>query len=71
MTSRRPGGGATPCAAASTRSRRTACPRPVLDSARRPVAVVSVWGPADRVTPARFEALGALVREAALSLTNA
>jgi len=44
---------------------------PVLDSARRPVAVVSVWGPADRVSPARFEALGALVREAALSLTNA
>jgi DNA-binding IclR family transcriptional regulator len=44
---------------------------PVLDSARRPVAVVSVWGPAGRVTDARFEALGALVRDAALSLTNA
>ena len=41
---------------------------PVLDSARRPVAVLSVWGPADRVTDDRFEVLGALVREAAQTL---
>lgn len=33
---------------------------PVLDLAGRPVAVVSVWGPGERVTEDRFEALGAL-----------
>lgn len=42
---------------------------PVLDSARRPIAVVSVWGPGDRVTEARFDALGALVRDAAQAIT--
>ncbi len=44
---------------------------PVLDSARRPVAVLSVWGPGDRVNDARFEVLGTLVRDAALGLTTA
>lgn len=44
---------------------------PVLDTARRPIAVVSVWGPGDRVTEARFDALGALVRDAAQSITPA
>jgi DNA-binding IclR family transcriptional regulator len=30
--------------------------------------VLSVWGPADRVTDDRFEVLGALVRDAAQTL---
>jgi DNA-binding IclR family transcriptional regulator len=42
---------------------------PVLDTAHRPIAVVSVWGPGDRVTEARFDALGALVRDAAQAIT--
>lgn len=33
---------------------------PVLDLSGRPVAVVSLWGPGDRLTADRFEALGAL-----------
>jgi DNA-binding IclR family transcriptional regulator len=33
---------------------------PVLDVAGRPVAVVSIWGPPDRITADRFDALGAL-----------
>ena len=32
----------------------------MLDVAERPVAVVSVWGPSERLTEDRFEALGAL-----------
>jgi IclR family acetate operon transcriptional repressor len=32
----------------------------VLDLAERPIAVVSVWGPSERLTESRFEALGAL-----------
>lgn len=32
---------------------------PVLDLARHPVAVVSLWGPSDRLTEDRFAALGA------------
>ncbi len=43
---------------------------PVLDAARRPVAVVSVWGPQDRINETRFDALGILVRDAALGLTS-
>jgi DNA-binding IclR family transcriptional regulator len=42
---------------------------PVLDTAHRPIAVVSVWGPGDRVTEDRFDTLGALVRDAARTLT--
>ncbi|MFI1966475.1 IclR family transcriptional regulator [Streptomyces pathocidini] len=38
---------------------------PVLDGARRPFAIVSVWGPRDRVPQERFAGLGALVRGAA------
>ena len=34
---------------------------PVLDAARRPVAVISIWGPPERVTAKRFPALGRLV----------
>jgi DNA-binding IclR family transcriptional regulator len=43
---------------------------PVLDVSGRPVAVMSIWGPASRVAESRFEALGALAREAALDLLH-
>jgi DNA-binding IclR family transcriptional regulator len=42
---------------------------PVLDTAGRPLAVLSIWGPASRVTEARFDALGTLARDAAHSIT--
>jgi DNA-binding IclR family transcriptional regulator len=38
---------------------------PVLDVGGRPVAVLSVWGPRERLTEARFETLGALAVEGA------
>jgi DNA-binding IclR family transcriptional regulator len=38
---------------------------PVLDSSGRPAAVLSIWGPANRVTEARFDALGELACDAA------
>ncbi|MGH3359334.1 MAG: IclR family transcriptional regulator [Nocardioidaceae bacterium] len=38
---------------------------PVLDSGGRPLAVVSIWGPGSRLTDVRFDALGAVAREAA------
>ncbi len=38
---------------------------PVLDASGRPVAVVSIWGPGDRLTADRFPELGALAVEAA------
>lgn len=34
---------------------------PLLDAAGHPVAVLSIWGPPDRVTAKRFASLGALV----------
>ena len=40
---------------------------PVLDEGR-PVAVISVWGPSDRITEDRFDRLGALVVDAAHEL---
>jgi DNA-binding IclR family transcriptional regulator len=42
---------------------------PVLDDSS-PVAVISVWGPSDRISEARFEELGRLVREAADELAQ-
>jgi DNA-binding IclR family transcriptional regulator len=42
----------------------------VLDPAGRPVAVVSIWGPPDRVPVARFAALGELCAEAAADLVR-
>ena len=45
----------------------SAPPAPVLDGGR-PVAVVSIWGPPDRVPPARFGALGQLAAGAAEEL---
>ena len=41
---------------------------PVLD-AGRPVAVVSIWGPGDRITEERFDELGRLARDAADELS--
>lgn len=43
---------------------------PVLDSSERPLAVLSIWGPANRVTEARFEALGELARDSAHGLAH-
>lgn len=44
----------------------------VLDRRRRPLAVVSVWGPLTAAaTPARFESLGALATEAAATIEAA
>jgi DNA-binding IclR family transcriptional regulator len=43
---------------------------PVLDKRGRPYAVVSVWGPKDRVGEARFAALGALAQEAAADIAR-
>lgn len=37
----------------------------------RPLAVFSIWGPADRVPPSRFEALGAVAIDAAASVEAA
>ena len=42
---------------------------PVLDSGR-PIAVVSIWGPRDRITQARFGDLGVLVMAAAEELST-
>ncbi len=44
---------------------------PVLDGAGRPVAVLSVWGPHDRVPPERFAELGALTVQAAADVAAA
>ena len=33
---------------------------PVLDVAGRPVAVLSIWGPPERITAKRFDSLGDL-----------
>lgn len=44
---------------------------PVLDSRRRPFAVVSIWGPRDRVPESRFAELGALACEAAAEIATA
>ena len=43
---------------------------PVLDIAGRPVAVVSVWGPSQRLTEDRFEALGKLAIAGAAELAG-
>jgi DNA-binding IclR family transcriptional regulator len=43
---------------------------PVLDIAGRPVAVVSVWGPSERLNEDRFEALGALAIAAAAEIAG-
>jgi DNA-binding IclR family transcriptional regulator len=44
---------------------------PVLDAHGRPLAVLSVWGPRDRVRPERFDELGALTVSAAAEVAAA
>jgi len=43
---------------------------PVLDVARRPVAVLSIWGPPERITAKRFDALGELAMAGAGELSG-
>lgn len=43
---------------------------PVLDTLERPVAVICVWGPHDRVPASRFPDLGAQARRAALTISE-
>lgn len=43
---------------------------PVLDLAGRPVAVLSVWGPGERLTEDRFDALGAMTVAGAAEITG-
>lgn len=43
---------------------------PVLDVSGRPVAVVSLWGPSERLTEARFEPLGVLAAAAAQEIAG-
>ncbi|MGF0118287.1 IclR family transcriptional regulator [Promicromonospora sp. Marseille-Q5078] len=38
---------------------------PVLDSNGHPLAIVSIWGPGNRLTEERFEAIGEVARDAA------
>lgn len=42
---------------------------PVLDAREHPVAVVSVWGPRERVPESRFAELGARARESAAEIS--
>lgn len=42
---------------------------PVLDAHRHPFAVISIWGPRDRIPEERFAELGALAQEAAAEIT--
>jgi DNA-binding IclR family transcriptional regulator len=44
---------------------------PVLDRNRRPLAVLSIWGPRDRVTPERFAELGPVTVGAATEISSA
>ena len=44
---------------------------PVLDGTGRPMAVLSVWGPGDRVPPERFDELGRLTVSAAAEVAAA
>ena len=43
---------------------------PVLDVSGRPVAILSIWGPSERLTEARFEALGAIAVAAARDIVG-
>ena len=43
---------------------------PVLDAKGRPLAIVSIWGPRERVTEARFPVLGEVVRSAAAEISR-
>ncbi len=43
---------------------------PVLDVARRPVAVVSIWGPGERLTEDRFDPLGEIAMRGAAEIAG-
>ena len=43
---------------------------PALDRDGRPLAVISIWGPSERVTEARLPILGQLVVDAAMEITR-
>ena len=43
---------------------------PILDAAGRPVAIVSVWGPSERLSEDRFPALGQLAVAAAAAIAG-
>ncbi len=43
---------------------------PILDAAGRPVAIVSVWGPSERLSEERFPALGQLAVAAAAAIAG-
>jgi DNA-binding IclR family transcriptional regulator len=43
---------------------------PILDVAGSPVAVVSVWGPSERLTEDRFQAIGRLAVEGAAQIAG-
>ena len=43
---------------------------PVLDVAGRPVAVLSIWGPRERITAKRFGTLGAIAMEGAAEIAG-
>jgi DNA-binding IclR family transcriptional regulator len=51
-------------------SEQTGVSAPVLDAAERPVAVLSVWGPSDRVTVERFPELGSIATTAAAEIAR-
>lgn len=44
---------------------------PVLDGQDRPFAIVSIWGPQDRVPESRFPQLGTLAQQAAAEIAQA
>ncbi|MGP4019864.1 IclR family transcriptional regulator [Saccharopolyspora sp. 5N708] len=44
---------------------------PVLDASHRPFAIVSIWGPRERIPESRFVELGPLAREAAEEIAAA
>jgi DNA-binding IclR family transcriptional regulator len=44
---------------------------PVLDRSRHPLAVLSIWGPQDRVTQEKFAELGAVAIRAAAEISSA
>ena len=50
--------------------RETEAALPILDAAGRPVAVVSVWGPSERLSEDRFPALGTLAVAAAAAIAG-
>ena len=67
----RPGPAGTGCAPGELESSLYGVSAPVLDRAGRPLAVLSIWGPRDRVTRERFAELGATAVRAARQVAAA